>query len=142
MKHERWIGRYVTIFRMDEDRIYTGRIDGWDHEKRRLQLGPKLMFIPLDDILKITVSEAGTHRRGPAAGVAARSHSVGYVMKDPIQFDNAIHFRSPVTVWAGDEVLRYRAVIVAHNSREVVLRTGEVLSKQEHEFVVRSVHGN
>lgn len=142
MNYDRWIGRYVTILRVHEDKACSGRIDGWDLEKRRLVLGPKPTFISFEDILKITVTGERPYRWRASAGRTAGRHTVGYKMKDRIQFENAIHFHSPVTIWKGDQVVKLRAVIVSHNAQQVVLRTGEVLNKQEHCFVVRSVRGN
>ncbi|WP_223066408.1 hypothetical protein [Paenibacillus caui] len=142
MEFEKWIGRHVTVFRINDDRTYSARVDGWDPEKGRLQLGPKPVYISADDILKIMPSEPGPFRRGPAAGVSAHPHSVGYVLNDSLQYENAILFRSPVTVWKGDRVIRYRAIIVAHDKVEVTLRSGEKLLKQEYCFVARSIRGN
>ena len=142
MNLEHWVGRYVTVIRINDDRTYSARLDAWDCEQDRIVLGPKLLYIPIGEILKIVPSEPGPFRRGPSAGIQARIYSVGYIIREPIQYANAIHFHSPVMVWRGNQLLRYRTTIVSHTEDEVVLRTGERLSKQEHRFVVRSIRGN
>lgn len=142
MDFEKWLGRHVTVFRTNDERTYSARIDGWDPETGRLQLGPKPISILADEVLKIVPAEPGPFRRGPSAGIASRPHSVGYIMKEPLQFDNAVHFQSPVMIWKGDRLVHLHVALSAHNETEVELRSGERLSKRGHRFVVRSVHGN
>lgn len=142
MDFEKWLGRHVTVFRINDDRTYSARIDGWDPEEGRLQLGPKPISILSEEILKLVPAEPGPFRRGPSAGITASPHSVGYIMREPLQFDNAIQFHSPVMVWKDDRLVYYKAILASHKETEVVLRSGERLLKAEHCFVVRSVHGN
>ncbi|ANS75056.1 hypothetical protein AWM70_10945 [Paenibacillus yonginensis] len=142
MDLSKWIGRYAAITRLNDERTYSARIEAWDHEKERVLLGPKPVYIPLSEIVKIMPAEPGPFRRGTAAGLAARPHSVGYIMKENVQFDNAIQFRSPVMIWKGDRIVHYRTLISAHDEKEVTLRSGEKLSKLEHRFIVRVIRGN
>ncbi|WP_138493167.1 hypothetical protein [Paenibacillus pinistramenti] len=142
MKLSKWTGRYVTIIRRNEERTYSARIEAWDYDRERLLLGPKPVYIPLEEILKIIPADPGPFRRGTAAGLAPRPHSVGYVMNSELQFDNAVQFRSPIMIWKGDRVLHYRSILSGHDAHSVTLRTGERLEKQDHRFVVRSIRGN
>lgn len=144
LRYEDWIGQEVIVYCENQDDIYTGIIESWDAAANKLILGPRPIAVPLDDIIKI---QPGSRNRRYARKVMktktdrAVPHSVGYVMKNQVQFDNAIYFKSPVTVWSGNNLLHFRTAIHHHNEHEVILVSGERLDKQKHLFVVRSIRG-
>lgn len=142
MEFEKWIGKYVIVYRINDDRTYPMRVEGWDDEQGRMLLGPRAVSLPAEEILKIVPQEPGHFRRGPSAGIPAAPHSVGYIMSRKIQFDNAIHFQSPVMVWKGSRLIHYRCYLGGHNETEVLLKSGDRLLKQDHLFVVRTMRGN
>ncbi|MBP1999267.1 hypothetical protein J2Z69_000286 [Paenibacillus shirakamiensis] len=144
MRYEDWIGQDVIVYCQQQDDIYSGTIEGWDRAARRLLLGPRPMAIPIDDIIRIQPGSRGrknARRAIKSKTDKASAHSVGYVMKNHVQFDNAIYFKSPVTIWKGDKLLYFRTVIHVHTDQEVVLASGETLDKTNHVFVVRSIRG-
>ncbi|USB34546.1 hypothetical protein [Paenibacillus sp. YPG26] len=144
MRYEDWIGQEVIVYCQSQEDIYTGTIEAWDKAANKLILGPRSIAVPLDDIIKI---QPGSRGRRVARRVLktktekAAPHSVGYIMKNRVQFDNAIYFKSPVAVWRANKLLHYHTTIHQHNEHEVILITGEKYLKQNHMFVVRSIRG-
>lgn len=144
MRYEDWIGQEVIVYCQNQDDIYTGTIEGWDEAANKLLLGPRSISVPLDDIIRIQPGSRGkrfARRVMKTKTEKAAPHSVGYIMKNRVQFDNAIYFKSPVTVWRDNQLLHYRTAIHQHNEHEVILITGEKYSKHNHMFVVRSIRG-
>jgi hypothetical protein len=68
-------------------------------------------------------------------------HSIGYVMRERQQFDNAVYFKSAVSVWKDDLLLAFNTTIVSHTKGTVTLQDGQSLLKGTHQFVVRSLRG-
>jgi len=68
-------------------------------------------------------------------------HSIGYVMRERQQFDNAVYFKSAVTVWKGEMLIALNTTIVSHTKGSVTLEDGQCLMKGTHLFVVRSLRG-
>ncbi|MNN69703.1 hypothetical protein D3C81_1855140 [compost metagenome] len=62
-------------------------------------------------------------------------------MRERQQFDNAVYFKSAVTVWKGDQLIAYNTTIVSHTKGSVTLKDGQNLLKSSHIFVVRSLRG-
>lgn len=62
-------------------------------------------------------------------------------MRERQQFDNAVYFKSAVTVWKGDQLVAFNSVIVSHTKGAVTLQDGQNLMKGTHIFVVRSLRG-
>lgn len=144
MRYEDWIGQEVIVYCQDQDDIYTGTIEGWDRAANKLLLGPRSIAVPIEDIIKIQPGSRGkrfARKVMKTRTVKAGPHSVGYIMKNRVQFDNAVYFKSPVAVWRDNQLLHYQTAIQYHNEHEVMLITGEKYSKLSHTFVVRSIRG-
>lgn len=138
MQH--WIGRRVMVVRMDgrKDPV-QGILLKWDEEAEFVVIGAKRIKIPFAQIARIHALPEDAHNRKKKA--RSSLHSVGYVMRQPLQFDNAIYFRSAVTVWKGPKLIAYRAIIVSHDPIYVELEDGRKLEKDLYTFVVRSRRG-
>lgn len=140
MQH--WIGRRVIVDRMDghKDPV-QGILLKWDDEAQLVVVGAKRIKIPFAQIARIHALPEDAHGRGKRK---ARSslHSVGYIMRQPLQFDNAIYFRSAVTIWKGPKLIAYRAVVKSHDQTYVELENGQKLEKDLYTFVVRSRRGH
>ncbi|WP_017815778.1 MULTISPECIES: hypothetical protein [Paenibacillus] len=137
MKH--WEGKKVVITRDDEyhSRLY-GTIQHWDIEKNRLVLQPGSIHILLNDILHIKELKMLPQDLNSAAW---ELNSVGYLMKQPVQFDNAILFSSKVMIWKDDQLIEPFARLVRHNRERVILDDHRTFTKADHQFVVRSRRG-
>ncbi|WP_211745386.1 hypothetical protein [Paenibacillus sp. Marseille-Q4541] len=140
MQH--WIGRRVMVVRMDgrKDPV-QGILLKWDEEAELIVVGAKRIKIPFAQIARIQTLPEDAHGRGKKK---ARSslHSIGYIMRQSIQFDNAIYFRSAVTIWKGPKLIAYRATITSHDQFQVELEDGQIFEKDLYTFVVRSRRGH
>ncbi|WP_411347494.1 hypothetical protein [Paenibacillus sp. WLX2291] len=136
---KRWEGKKVVITRDDEyrSRLY-GTIQIWDVDKNRLVLQPGSVHVLLNDILHIKELDKLPQDLNSAAW---ELNAVGYVMKQPVQFDNAILFSSKVMIWKGDELIEPFAKLVRHNRERVILDDQRVFAKADYQFVVRSRRG-
>ncbi|CAJ1314320.1 hypothetical protein PO903_20445 [Paenibacillus sp. PK4536] len=137
MKH--WEGKKVVVTRDDEysSRLY-GTIQYWDESKNRLILQPGAINVLLNDILYIKELEQLPQELESSA---AELNHIGYIMKLPVQFDNAILFGSQVMIWQGDRLVELQAQIVRHDHQQVVLGNGRILRKSDYRFIVRSLRG-
>ncbi|GAB6990572.1 hypothetical protein [Paenibacillus pini] len=135
MKH--WTGKRVII---DCNNKLQPRLKGiirrWDEVNGCVVLGPHEIRVPFDHIIKIVALPDGMNACPPADA------SVSYVMKDEIQFDNAVYFHSSVMIWRGQQLIAMRAILAHHDLNTVTLDNGSVLSKADHSFVVRALRGS
>ncbi|MEK5060296.1 hypothetical protein BK126_14115 [Paenibacillus sp. FSL H7-0326] len=139
MKH--WVGQRVLVERAGgrKDPV-QGILLKWDADAEIIVVGAKRVKIPFSQIVRIHRLPEDAYGKGKKR---ARSsiHTVGYVMRQSIQFDNAIYFKSAVTVWKGVKLISYRTTISSHDDHNVVLEDGTVLDKELYTFVVRSRRG-
>ncbi|MDP4096901.1 hypothetical protein OIN60_08965 [Paenibacillus sp. P96] len=132
-----WIGRQVIVHYEEDGMIQIrGTVERMNYADKCLILGPKMQSIPFEQISVIEPLNAdhkGRSRR--------RLNSVGYVMSDMLQFDNAVYFQSAVTVWQGEQLVAYNLRIRSHDRNFAVMADGRKLSKDTCTFVVRSLRG-
>ncbi|WP_431087933.1 hypothetical protein [Paenibacillus sp. 8b26] len=135
-----WKGRQVILYHGNNGHTQKvrGTIEKWDDTHKCVILGPKMLSIPFENITYISMLPPGRERRSRHP---AKLNTVGYVMSVPVQFDNAILFQSAVTVWKEDQLIAYNAKLTSHTDYDVVLDDGQILSKEGHLFVVRSLRG-
>lgn len=135
-----WKGRQVILYHGNNGRIQKvrGTLEKWDDIRKYVILGPKMLAIPFEHVAYITMLPPGRERRSRHP---AKLNPIGYVMSDPLQFDNAIYFQSAVTVWKDDQLIAYNIKLASHTDCNVVLEDGQTLSKEGHLFVVRSLRG-
>ncbi|MCL6604195.1 MAG: hypothetical protein K6T94_15125 [Paenibacillus sp.] len=134
MKH--WVGRPVIMY-CDEPpyRILKGVLRKWDPVIERAVIGHQEISVPFRDIAWIKSLAPKERALKPVL------HSVGYVMRERQQFDNAVYFKSAVTVWKGEVLIALNTTIVSHTKGSVTLEDGQNLMKGTHIFVVRSLRG-
>lgn len=131
-----WIGRRVTI--LCNDKLHSrvkGTLRKWDEHNEWLVLGPHDLKLPFGEVCTIRLLPEG--KNAPDAV----PHSVGYIMKDIRQFDNAVLFGSEVMIWRKDRLEAYRATLSSHNAETVTLSDGRTFRKAECTCVVRSLRG-
>ncbi|MXO80999.1 hypothetical protein GRP75_25105 [Paenibacillus sp. OT2-17] len=135
-----WKGRQVILYHGNNGHTQKvrGTLEKWDDIRKCVILGPKMLAIPFENITHITMLPPGRERR---CRHPAKLNAIGYVMSVPLQFDNAIHFQSAVTIWREDQLIAYNVKLVSHSAHDVILEDGQTLSKEEHLFVVRSLRG-
>lgn len=134
MKH--WVGKPVMMFCGDRPyRIMKGVLRKWDTAALVAVIGHQEIAVPFRDIVFIKALAPKERALPPV------QHSVGYVMKERQQFDNAVYFKSAVTVWKEDKLIAFNTTILAHSKGAVTLRDGQDLLKSSHVFVVRSLRG-
>lgn len=135
-----WKGRQVILYH--DNKGHTQKVRGtlvkWDDTRKYVILGPKMLAVPFENIAYITMLSLGRERKSRHP---AKLNSIGYVMSVSLQFDNAIHFQSAVTVWKDDKLIACNIKLVSHTDHDVVLEDGQTLSKEGHLFVVRSLRG-
>lgn len=139
MQH--WVGQRVLVERTGERKDpVQGILLKWDVNAEMIVIGAKKVKIPFSQIVRIHSLPEDAYGKGKKK---ARSglHPVGYVMRQSIQFDNAIYFKSAVTVWKGAKLISYRTTIKSHNKESVWLEDGTMLEKDLYTFVVKSRHG-
>ncbi|MFP4978730.1 hypothetical protein ACE6ED_25210 [Paenibacillus sp. CN-4] len=134
MRH--WVGKPVMMYCGEPPyTIVRGVLRKWDVSMGRAIIGHHETAVPFRRIAMIRALPSRERALPPVL------HSVGYVMRSRIQFDNAIYFKSAVTVWKGDRLIALNTVIVAHTKGSVTLEDGRTLPKSQHTFVVRSLRG-
>ncbi|WP_226001958.1 hypothetical protein [Paenibacillus sp. BJ-4] len=135
-----WKGRQVILYYGNNGHTQKvrGTLEKWDDTRKCVILGPKMLAIPFENIAYISMLPPGRERR---IRHPAKLNSFGYVMSVPLQFDNAIHFQSAVSVWKDDQLIAYNIRLVSHTDHDVMLEDGQTLSKKGHLFVVRSLRG-
>lgn len=135
MRH--WVGRPVIMY-CGEKKPYTimkGILRKWDPSRRMAVIGHQEITVPFSDIVYIKALAPKERALPPTL------HSVGYIMRDRGQFDNAIYFKSAVSVWKGDKLIALNTTIISHTKGSVTLADGQNLMKGNHVFVVRSLRG-
>ncbi|WP_410514619.1 hypothetical protein PaeBR_09680 [Paenibacillus sp. BR2-3] len=134
MKH--WVGRPVIMYCGEPPyRIMKGVLRKWDSALGRVVIGHQEISVPFRDIALIKALAPKERALPPVL------HSVGYVMRERQQFDNAVYFKSAVTVWKGEMLIALNTTIVSHTKGSVTLKDGQCLMKGTHLFVVRSLRG-
>ncbi|OKP84671.1 hypothetical protein A3844_19475 [Paenibacillus helianthi] len=134
MKH--WVGRPVIMYCGEEPyTVMKGVLRKWDPAASVAVIGHQEIAVPFRDIVYIKALAPKERSLAPTL------HVVGYVMRERQQFDNAIYFKSAVTVWKGDQLIAYNTTIVSHTKGSVTLKDGQNLPKVGHIFVVRSLRG-
>lgn len=134
MKH--WVGRPVIMYCGDEPyTIMRGVLRKWDQAASMAVIGHQEIAVPFQDIVYIKAL-APKERAFPP-----KLNAVGYVMKERQQFDNAVYFKSSVTVWKGDQLVAFNTTILSHTKGSVTLASGQSVLKGNHVFVVRSLRG-
>ncbi|MDO7905314.1 hypothetical protein Q5741_02660 [Paenibacillus sp. JX-17] len=137
MRH--WVGRQVVIFSgPDRQTRLQGVLEKWDDTKQCVVLGPKMSVIPFSEIATIQPLPSLRERRTVPR---SKLYPVSYIMKVPMQFDNAVYFKSWVTVWRGNRLIAYGTRLKRHDREHAVLEDGRILRKDSHTFVVRSLQG-
>lgn len=134
MKH--WVGRPVIMYCGEQPyTIMKGVLRRWDLATSVAVIGHQEIAVPFRDIVYIKALAPKERALPPVL------HSVGYIMRERLQFDNAVYFKSAVTVWKGDQLVAFNATIIAHTKGSVTLHGGQNLPKGNHTFVVRSLRG-
>ncbi|MBW4081891.1 hypothetical protein [Paenibacillus sp. S150] len=134
MKH--WVGRLVIMYCGEEPyTVMKGVLRKWDPAASVAVIGHQEIVVPFRDIVFIKALAPKERAFAPAL------HAVGYVMRERQQFDNAVYFKSAVTVWKGDQLIAYNTAIISHTKGSVTLKDGQSLLKGTHVFVVRSLRG-
>ncbi|WP_379131773.1 hypothetical protein [Paenibacillus sp. sgz500958] len=134
MKH--WVGRPVILYCGEPPyRTMKGVLRKWDTVLGRAVIGHQEIAVPFRDIALIKALTPKERAFPPVL------HSVGYIMRERRQFDNAIYFKSAVTVWRGEKLIALHTTIIAHTKGAVTLADGQNLQKGNHIFVVRSLRG-
>ncbi|MFC3745605.1 hypothetical protein [Paenibacillus sp. GCM10012306] len=134
MRH--WVGRPVIMYCGEKPyTIMKGILRKWDLSLRIAVIGHQEITVPFQDIVYIKALAPKERALPPAL------HAVGYVMRERQQFDNAVYFKSAVTVWKGDKLIALNTTIVSHTKGSVMLEDGQSLMKGNHIFVVRSLRG-
>lgn len=134
MKH--WVGKPVIMY--CGERPYTimkGILRKWDLSTSVAVIGHQEIAVPFREIVVIKALAPKERALPPVL------NAVGYVMKERQQFDNAIYFKSAVTVWKEDRLIALNTIIVSHTKGSVTLQDGQNLLKGNHVFVVRSLRG-
>lgn len=134
MRH--WVGRPVIMFCGEPPyRIVKGVLRRWDASLQAAVVGHQETIVPFRTIVMIKPLAPRERALPP------KPHAVGYVLKDRLQFDNAVYFKSAVSVWKGDRLLERNIQIASHTKGSVTLTNGRNLVKHNHIFVVRSLRG-
>ncbi|KGE18042.1 hypothetical protein [Paenibacillus wynnii] len=134
MKH--WVGRPVIMYCGEPPyRIMKGVLRKWDAALGQVVIGHQEIAVPFRDIAWIKALAPKERALPPVL------HSVGYVMRERQQFDNAIYFKSAVTVWKDEVLIALNTTIVSHTRGSVTLEDGQCLMKGTYLFVVRSLRG-
>ncbi|MFB5759353.1 hypothetical protein [Paenibacillus medicaginis] len=132
-----WIGRQVIVHYEDEGIIQvSGTVERMNYADKSLILGPGMQSIPFNKINVIQPLHTDSKKRS-----RTKLHSVGYIMSDMLQFDNAVYFQSAVTVWQGERLIAYNSSVRSHDRDFAVMADGRKLSKNDYLFVVRSLRG-
>lgn len=134
------MNKKVNLFTIhNRQHSITGTIKGWDDMQEHLILEPQHMIIPFKHIAKLEVLEPITLPTVNELAWHATSQGVlRFVMHEPAQFENAIYFRSPVTVWQGDQLLCMNSRIDEHNQEHVRMENGATYRKADCTFIVQS----
>lgn len=134
MKH--WVGKPVIMYCGDEPyTIMKGILRKWDLSASVAVIGHQEIAVPFQDIVVIKALAPRERALPPVL------HSVGYVMRERQQFDNAVYFKSAVSVWKEERLIALNTTIVSHTKGSVTLQDGQNLMKGNHIFVVRSLRG-
>ncbi|BCG60149.1 hypothetical protein [Paenibacillus sp. URB8-2] len=134
MRH--WVGKPVIVYlREPQYASMRGVLRKWDSAAGRVVIGHQEIGVPIRDIAMIKALAPKERALPPVL------YSVGYIMKDRLQFDNAVYFKSAVTVWKGDRLIALNTTLVSHTKGAVTLEDGRTLLKGTHLFVVRSLRG-
>ncbi|AKG35577.1 hypothetical protein [Paenibacillus durus] len=134
MRH--WVGKPVIAYLGKPPYItLRGVLRKWDSAAGRVVIGHHEAGIPIRDIAIIKALAPKERALPPVL------HSVGYILKDRLQFDNAVYFKSAVTVWKGDRLIALNTTLGSHTKGSVTLEDGRTLMKGTHLFVVRSLRG-
>ncbi|WP_150265940.1 hypothetical protein [Paenibacillus tepidiphilus] len=134
MKH--WVGRPVIMYCGEKPyTILRGVLRKWDAAAGVAVIGHQEIAVPFHDIVFIKALAPKERALAPVL------HSVGFCLRERLQFDNAIYFKSAVTVWRGDQLVAYNTTIISHTKGSVTLQGGQHVPKGAHLFVVRSLRG-
>ncbi|MFM9280637.1 hypothetical protein [Paenibacillus jiagnxiensis] len=132
-----WIGRQVIVHYENDGMMQVrGTVERMNYTDKSLILGPGMQTIPFDRISIIQPLHTDSRNRS-----RTKLHSVGYIMSDMLQFDNAVYFQSAVTVWQGERLIAYHSSVRSHDRDFVIIADGQKLSKKDYTFVVRSLRG-
>ncbi|ULO09073.1 hypothetical protein H1230_10055 [Paenibacillus sp. 19GGS1-52] len=134
MRH--WVGKPVIMYcGVRPYTIMKGVLRKWDSSTRIAVIGHQEIAVPFRDIVFIKALAPRERALPPVL------HSIGYIMRERQQFDNAVYFKSAVSVWKDDQLLAFNTTIVSHTKGTVTLQDGQNLLKGTHLFVVRSLRG-
>ena len=134
MKH--WVGRPIIMYCGEKPyTIMKGVLRKWDLSASVAVIGHQEIAVPFRDIVYIKALAPKERALPPVL------HSIGYVMRERQQFDNAVYFKSAVSVWKEDKLIAFNTTITSHTKGSVTLQDGQNLMKGNHIFVVRSLRG-
>ncbi|KAA9007534.1 hypothetical protein F4V43_03320 [Paenibacillus spiritus] len=131
-----WIGKPVILYCGEPPYVtFRGVLRKWDAAAGRIVVGHQETGVPLREIVMIKALAPKERALPPAL------NPVGYCMRERQQFDNAVYFKSAVTVWKGDRLIALNTTLASHTKGSVTLEDGRTLIKGNHQFVVRSLRG-
>lgn len=136
------IGKRVQIFYGDQMQYkVSGTIDEWDENGQYVRLEPEGIVLHFQDIAKIELLEA-VDRIAESPAPSYLAGNIRFVMRNSVQFDNAILFRSAVSVWKDNRMLVLEGIIAEHSEDTVTMADGRKFPKSECQFVVKSILGS
>ncbi|CAH0120034.1 MULTISPECIES: hypothetical protein [unclassified Paenibacillus] len=136
------IGKRVQIFYGDHMQYkVSGTIDEWDENGQYVRLEPEGIVLQFQDIAKIELLEA-VDRIAESPAPSYHAGNIRFVMRNSVQFDNAILFRSAVSVWKDNRMLVLEGIIAEHSEDTVTMTDGRQFPKSECQFVVKSILGS
>jgi len=139
---EKLVGKHVIVYYGQRMQLTAhGTLSEWDEQEEMITLSPDGIRIPIGQIAKVELMEPIEPRSELARDPAYRSGNVRFVMHDPVQFDNAIYFQSPVSIWHKDHLICHENRIIHHTAHEVTIQDGTVFRKDECQFIVKSMIG-
>ncbi|WP_018756630.1 hypothetical protein [Paenibacillus terrigena] len=136
------VGKQVMVYYGQRMQLTAqGTLSEWNEQEEMITLAPEGIRIPIAQIAKVELLEPVEARSELAQDPAYRSGNVRFVMHDTVQFDNAIYFQSPVSIWHKDRLICHENRIIHHTEHEVTIQGGTVFRKDECQFIVKSMIG-
>lgn len=133
------VGKKVKIYYgQDMQHAAIGFVEAWDEPNETVTLAPDGKVIQFHSIAKVDVLDPIEKPMDLASDPSYRSGNVRFVMHAAVQFDNAIYFQSPVSVWQGDRILTFENRVIHHTLEDVTMKDGQIFRKAECQFIVKS----
>ncbi|OPA78515.1 hypothetical protein BVG16_11640 [Paenibacillus selenitireducens] len=136
------LGKKVKIYYgQDMQHVAVGLVQTWDEANEIITLAPDGTMIPFDTIAKVDVLDPIDKPVDLASDPSYKSGNVRFVMHAAVQFDNAIYFQSPVSVWQEDHILCFENRMIHHTADDVTMKDGQTFRKADCQFIVKSMLG-